>query len=193
MGDEYVRGNHDAHITCARIARAALTAPSASSPSSSEREALEDIWALTASYKQYTLDHFAKKVRQKIDAALSASHVRDTGTEEVRRETILWCCHVRGPDDVYAAPDYNTALAWSDLLNSLNWRDTGFANTPKPPRYKDPANYSDCLIKAVPAIWPHSPESHAEDLPKSIAGFAAPREGNEPISIKATSAEGDGR
>jgi hypothetical protein len=77
---------------------------------------------------------------------------------------ILWCCHARGPDDVYAAPDYETALAWSDVLNETNWHG---------PR-NHPASYSSCLIKAAPAPWPHSPESHAEDLPKSIEGFRAP-------------------
>jgi hypothetical protein len=85
----------------------------------------------------------------------------------------LWCCHVRGPDDVYAAPDYATALVWADVLNELNWnsRDPRY---PKPISFKNPEKYEDCLIKAVPAIWPHSPESHAEDLPKSLAGFADP-------------------
>lgn len=86
---------------------------------------------------------------------------------------ILWCCHVRGPDEVYAAPDYETALAWSDTLNELNWR-VDQVRYPKPTSFKNPESYGDCLIKAVPAIWPHSADAHAEDLPKSIAGFADP-------------------
>jgi len=76
----------------------------------------------------------------------------------------LWCCHARGPDDVHAAPDYETALAWSDMLNAINW------NT----RTGAPFSWNDCLIKAAPARWPHSAASHAEDLPRSIAGFALP-------------------
>lgn len=80
----------------------------------------------------------------------------------------LWCCHVRGPDDVYAAPDYETALLWSDVLNETNWRKSSKLNIP------DPTSYEDCLVKAVPAPWPHSAESHAKDLPKSMAGFAMP-------------------
>lgn len=83
--------------------------------------------------------------------------------------SILWCCHVRGPDDVHAAPDYATALAWSDLLNETNWRASGSGTAP--------ASWADCLVKAVPAIWPHSARSHAEDLPKSIAGFSLPAHG----------------
>lgn len=83
---------------------------------------------------------------------------------------ILWCCHIRGPDDVHAAPDYDTALAWCDIVHSTNWR---FRRGNKPIL---PTSWDDCLVKAAPAIWPHSPESHAEDLPKSIAGFMMPRE-----------------
>jgi hypothetical protein len=81
---------------------------------------------------------------------------------------ILWCCHVRGPDDVYAAPDYETALMWSDVLNETNWKARSGLSV------EDPKSFEDCLIKAVPAPWPHSAEAHAEDLPKSIAGFACP-------------------
>lgn len=80
----------------------------------------------------------------------------------------LWCCHVRGPDDVYAAPDYETALRWSDILNEMNWRSDKY---PKHPSFENPKSYEECLVKAAPAPWPHSPESHAEDLPKSIVGF----------------------
>jgi hypothetical protein len=77
---------------------------------------------------------------------------------------ILWCCHVRGPDDVYAAPDYDTALKWSDVLNAINWRGLRGAVVP-------PSSYDDCLIKAAPGIWPWSAEAHAENMPKSIAEF----------------------
>lgn len=80
---------------------------------------------------------------------------------------ILWCCHVRGPDDVHAAPDYATALKWADISNAINWRGLGGKTVP-------PASYDECLIKAVPAVWPYTAEQHAEDLPKSVAGFAMP-------------------
>lgn len=81
---------------------------------------------------------------------------------------ILWCCHVRGPDDVYAAPDYITALAWSDAINELNWTARSGICA------KNPNSFEDCLLKAVPAPWPHSPEAHAEDLPRSVMGFSDP-------------------
>jgi hypothetical protein len=83
-------------------------------------------------------------------------------------ESLLWCCHARGPDDVYAAPDYITALAWSDALNEINWRKSSKLEL------KDPASWDECLIKAAPALWPHGPEAHAENLPKSLEGFSSP-------------------
>lgn len=72
---------------------------------------------------------------------------------------VLWCCHVRGPDEVHAAPDYKTALAWSDQLLEID-------------REIDHSNEFMPFLSAVPAIWPHSPESHAADLAKSTAYFA---------------------
>lgn len=89
-------------------------------------------------------------------------------TEATKTPTdILWCCHVRGPDDVHAAPDYATALKWSDISNAINWRGLGGTVVP-------PASYDDCLLKAAPAVWPWSAESHAESLPKSIADWTIP-------------------
>lgn len=75
---------------------------------------------------------------------------------------ILWCCHVRGPDDVYAvyaAPDYETALRWADIINALNWHGA------------PPSSYEDCILKAAPAVWPWSAEAHAENVSKSIRDF----------------------
>lgn len=68
----------------------------------------------------------------------------------------LWCCHVRGSDDVYPAPDYATALKWVDITNALNWR--GPKRSIEPPQ-------------AVPALWPGTAETHAEFLPLSIREF----------------------
>lgn len=76
----------------------------------------------------------------------------------LRGEAVLWCCHARGPDDLFAAPDFETAVAWSDTLNAVG-----------------------DLVKAVPARWTGSPEQHAADLPRSIAGFK-PRRAPSPES-----------
>lgn len=83
------------------------------------------------------------------------------------RENLLWCCHVRGPDDVHAAPDYDTALKWADMLNDLSREANKKLN--KTGRPED-----DVWCKAAPALWPWSSESHAESLPESIAGFSLP-------------------
>lgn len=73
----------------------------------------------------------------------------------------LWCCHVRGPDEVHAAPDYATALTWADVCLAID-------------RMVDHSDDLMPFLSATPALWPHSAESHAEDLPKSIAYFSAP-------------------
>lgn len=64
--------------------------------------------------------------------------------------SILWCCHVRGPDDVWAAPDYDTALKWSDICLELDRRPNRPENFP--------------FLSAVPAPWPYSAESWARSL-----------------------------
>lgn len=71
---------------------------------------------------------------------------------------MLWCLHVRASDDVHPAPDYETALKWADYL---------FERFDKPTILSGDENRP--LLMAVPAPWPWSAESHAADLPKSIA------------------------
>ena len=74
---------------------------------------------------------------------------------------ILWCCHVRGPDDVHAAPDYETALAWSDRFNDWWAKQTKRENDP--------------VMRAAPAVWPWSAEAHADALPRCVDQFASGR------------------
>ncbi len=64
--------------------------------------------------------------------------------------TILWCCHIRGSDDVIPAPSYEEALKIADANNAI-----------------------ELLAKAVPAIWPWSAEAHAEYLAKASAAWDA--------------------
>lgn len=71
----------------------------------------------------------------------------------------LWCCAVRGPDDVHPAPDYETALAWCDLIN-----DQCGPHIPKDDNFP--------IIRAAPAIWPWSAKAHADGIEKAIAEFA---------------------
>ena len=77
---------------------------------------------------------------------------------------LLWCCHVRGPDDLYAAESYEAALKQADDLNdALKKHNAG----------REPHPY-DPIISAVPAPWPWDAESHAEDLRKARAHASDP-------------------
>lgn len=72
-------------------------------------------------------------------------------------EDILWMMHVRGPDDIYPAPDYETAVAWCDYVNDVLAKAV-----------------PEVMTKAVPAIWTLSPQEHAAYLPEAIKGWALP-------------------
>ncbi|MGI4744936.1 MAG: hypothetical protein ACRYFY_02670 [Janthinobacterium lividum] len=79
---------------------------------------------------------------------------------------ILWCVHTIGPDDINAAPDFDTAEEWATRHNRL-MREyttaTGMDNDPNWP-----------LVRCVVALWPWDPASHANDLPHSIREFTPP-------------------
>lgn len=75
--------------------------------------------------------------------------------EKADDTNILWCVHVVGPDDVHAAPDWETAARWAMMLNRILARSPDVENPPI------------CIAQVEP--WPHSPVLHAETLPKSIA------------------------
>jgi hypothetical protein len=95
------------------------------------------------------------------DKACRAAYVE--GAADASPTTFLWCCHIRGPDDIHAAPDYATALQWADMVNEIDerlMRSGRFAGPLEP------------LMRAVPAPWPWSAAAHAEGLPKAIADFA---------------------
>jgi hypothetical protein len=86
--------------------------------------------------------------------------------EAYRIERTLWCLHTIGPDDVNAAPDFDTAVRWAAYHNAQTERYTverGMQNDPHWP-----------FVRSVVAIWPGTAEAHAEDLPKSIAACSPP-------------------
>jgi hypothetical protein len=66
---------------------------------------------------------------------------------------LLWMMHARGPDDIYPAPNYETAVEWSDRANAIG---------PE--------------VKAVPALWTGTRESHVENLAAATAGWELPNE-----------------
>lgn len=84
-------------------------------------------------------------------AAAAASPLPEGGRD------ILWMMHVRGPDDIYPAPDYETAVTWCDYVNDVLAKAV-----------------PEVMTKAVPAIWTGTPESHADGLPESIKGWSLP-------------------
>ena len=70
---------------------------------------------------------------------------------------LLWMMHVRGPDDIYPAPDYETAVSWCDYVNDVLAKAA-----------------LEVMTKAVPAIWTLSPQEHAAYLPEAIKGWTLP-------------------
>lgn len=71
---------------------------------------------------------------------------------EANANLTLWCVHVLGSDDVMAAPSHDAAATHAHELNKAVH---GRSSTP-----------GDVLCFAYAAPWPHSPESHADDLKK---------------------------
>lgn len=63
----------------------------------------------------------------------------------------LWCVHIIGPDDIYAAPseaEAERAAAWMTQF----WKE----------RHPEDAALGMVGFEAMP--WPHSPESHADSV-----------------------------
>ena len=69
---------------------------------------------------------------------------------EANANLMLWCTHVLGADDVYAAPSHEAAAVHAREMNKAIH---GRVSAP-----------DDVLCFAYAAPWPHSKESHAEDL-----------------------------
>ena len=83
----------------------------------------------------------------------------------------LWCVHTIGPDDVNAAPDFDTAEQWASAQNRMMREYTqarGYADDPNWPE-----------VRSVVALWPYDAASHAADLPRSIASFTVPTRGED--------------
>jgi len=64
------------------------------------------------------------------------------------RAAIIWCAHVRGPDDVVACADYDAAVKLCDEINAV----------------AKSVAHLDVMCIAYPAVWPGSAQSHAADL-----------------------------
>lgn len=68
------------------------------------------------------------------------------------RDGLLWCCHVRGPDDMVPTASYAEALDLADRLLQFDRR---------PDRHE-----CDPFASAVPALWPYGASAHAEEMAK---------------------------
>jgi len=64
---------------------------------------------------------------------------------EKNADLTLWCVHVLGPDDMYAAPSHADAVQKANQLNADFQSDFRFA---------------DILCFAYAAPWPHSKAEH---------------------------------
>lgn len=72
---------------------------------------------------------------------------------------MLWCCHVRGPDEVHAARDYDHARKMADDMTLSLMAH----------RQKNPPHEYDPIITFAPMLWPWSAAAHAEDLKRVLA------------------------
>ena len=79
----------------------------------------------------------------------------------------LWAMHLRGPDDIYPAPDHATAQNWCDYVNDFV-AQVG----------------SDVEVIAAPVHWSGTAEAHAEGLPLTVSGWTLPA--GHPAITKAT-------
>jgi hypothetical protein len=83
-------------------------------------------------------------------------HLRDF---LIRKRPLLWCCHVRGPDELTPCESYESAREQADELNYY------FA----PTKWHKPGEFEP-IMRAAPMVWPYDAKSHAEDMAQ-LAGL----------------------
>ncbi len=86
----------------------------------------------------------------------------------------LWCMHIEGPDDVHAAPDFWTALAWAAELNACIAKRAAQQNWVADDNYP--------LTQAVVAPWPYDHATFALSLNEEMTK----RLGTAPSLIRET-------
>lgn len=90
-------------------------------------------------------------------AMLAAAPKAEPVSDPYKLEPLLWSMHILGPDDVYPAPDLETAFRWCEYVNSQL--------APRTP---------EVLCAAIPAPWDGTAEAHANSLPDAIKGWTIP-------------------
>ena len=73
----------------------------------------------------------------------------------VSADTRRWCLHDIGPDEVHAAPDFETAQKWANWANA---------------RFNKHAEFTRFVVSP----WSWTAERHAETLAKSIEEWTLP-------------------
>lgn len=74
---------------------------------------------------------------------------------ETNADLLLWCVHILGPDDVYAAPCHSAAVIHARELNKTIHRKSRDLET--------------ILCFAYAAPWSYSKDAHAEEVKKWIS------------------------
>jgi hypothetical protein len=69
----------------------------------------------------------------------------------------LWCCHLRGSDDIIACPVWWVARELAHMINEHV----------RLPYLKDPSDFWP-RVWASPEPWPHTAESHASNLVSDV-------------------------
>ncbi len=144
------------------------------------REATDEMWA--AGERAFSRDpdtHHETVLANIWDAMLAAAPKAEPVSDPYKLEPLLWSMHVLGPDDVYPAPDLETAFKWCEYVNTQL--------APRTP---------DVLCAAIPALWDGTPEQHAKSLPDAIKGWTvpahpeAPKVEQEPVAWRAVWRDG---
>lgn len=103
------------------------------------------------------------------DVSAGAHGIPDEPASSTAPEAVLWCLHVRGPDDVHPAPSRAAAEYAAEKLNRF-MADRGFLADQD----------GGLLVNAVAAPWPHSAESHAASVGAFEADWILPQSAATP-------------
>lgn len=95
------------------------------------------------------------------DAAFASSSLRDGDPSREDDTKNLWCMNIIGPDDVFPAPNFWTALTWSTELNA------SIVKRAIAERWAEDEHMPH--VYAAPARWPWSNEAHVEGLKAELA------------------------
>jgi len=97
---------------------------------------------------------------------MDSKPVTTNGEETMEK---LWCIHIPGPDDIYAAKDEADAKRMAGVHNDAvrKYLDQMFTKRPR-----DDNDMPDESLMASVIEWPHDPQSHADDLLAQKVSYA---------------------